>query len=152
MWPVLDARADITSPSAERDLLMNCDSFNLSPSTSIFPTRSLPAKTTIHRWLLVFFPSIKFSPFTVTRNKLQTNNVVVISTTTSINQYISWIVWIHRSKKLFSCYYMWYTIKYILRKNKPRKESRVHFYQWERLLKLISSGWSNRPGPTSRIE
>jgi len=99
---------------------------------------SPPAKSTIHRWLLVLCPSIKFTPFTVTRNKLQNNNGVVISTTTSINQYISWIVWIHRSKKLFTCYYMWYNIKYIPRKNKPRKESRVHFYQRERLLSSLA--------------
>jgi len=36
MCPSAVLDADITSPSAERDLLMNCDSFNLSPSTSIF--------------------------------------------------------------------------------------------------------------------
>lgn len=73
-WPDFEARADITSPSAERDLFINWDSFNLSPSTSIFPTRSLPAKSTSQRWLLVLCPFIRFSPLTVTRNKLHTDN------------------------------------------------------------------------------
>ena len=40
----LEARAEITSPKADRDLLMNWDSFSFSPSTSILPRRSLPAK------------------------------------------------------------------------------------------------------------
>lgn len=42
MLPLVSAA--ITSPSAERDLLMLCDSLNVSPLAPVFETRSLPAR------------------------------------------------------------------------------------------------------------
>ncbi|KAJ0625376.1 hypothetical protein HanLR1_Chr01g0000911 [Helianthus annuus] len=42
----LCASEDMTSPKADRDLLICCASFNLSPVTSDLSTRSLPARST----------------------------------------------------------------------------------------------------------
>ena len=50
MCPLLVARAEMTSPSAERDLLMDCASFSCSPADLLFFTRSEPARSTKESW------------------------------------------------------------------------------------------------------
>lgn len=67
MWELLLARAYMTSPRADNDLLMLWVSLSRSPCTSVFATRSLPAKSTNHSLLFVHSPVNKFSPFTMTQ-------------------------------------------------------------------------------------
>lgn len=71
MCGVFVARADMTSPSAESDLLMFCASLNLSPCASVFANRSLPARSISHNLLFVHSPLIKFSPLTITQCMLK---------------------------------------------------------------------------------
>mmetsp|Transcript_4419 Transcript_4419/g.16182 ORF Transcript_4419/g.16182 Transcript_4419/m.16182 type:complete len:201 (-) Transcript_4419:3185-3787(-) len=51
-----DASAEITSPSAESDLLIACASLSVSPSAPDFFTRSLPAKSTNESLPFVIVP------------------------------------------------------------------------------------------------
>jgi hypothetical protein len=44
--PEDDVSARIQLPSAERDWLILCASFNVCPAAPVFPTRSLPARST----------------------------------------------------------------------------------------------------------
>lgn len=78
MWELLLARANMTSPRADKDLLMFWVSLSRSPWTSVFATRSLPAKSTNHSLLFVHSPFNKFSPFTTTQ----------------------WMLWKRKEKKL----------------------------------------------------
>ena len=54
----------ITSPSAERDLLMFCASFSLSPVASVFESRSEPAKSIRCSFPTLLVPSMRFFPLT----------------------------------------------------------------------------------------
>lgn len=51
---------------------MLCASRRRSPITSLFATRSLPAKSTSHNLLRVHSPVIKFWPLTITQSMLET--------------------------------------------------------------------------------
>ncbi len=67
----------MTSPSADRDLLMLCASFKRSPWASLLATLSLPAKSTSQSLLRVHSPVIKFSPFTITHSILSKTQVTI---------------------------------------------------------------------------
>lgn len=63
-------RAWITSPRADKDLLMLCASLRRSPWASLLATLSLPARSTSQSLLFVHSPVIVFSPLTITHNML----------------------------------------------------------------------------------
>jgi len=70
MWEFFWARAVITSPKQERDLLINCASFSLSPVTSDLSTRSLPARSTKCKQLRMELPDVSL-PWTCTVSTLR---------------------------------------------------------------------------------
>lgn len=104
MCELLVARADMTSPSADRDRLIFCVSFSLSPSTSVFATRSLPARSTSHILLLVCSPFNKFSPLTITQWMLyRVRTTKIINKQWFSNHHIQiWFVPIKKKLKLTS--------------------------------------------------
>lgn len=73
IWLLFEAKEDMTSPRAERDLLMFWASLRRSPWTSVFASLSLPAKSTSQSLLLVHSPFITFFAFTVMQIILQGN-------------------------------------------------------------------------------
>lgn len=70
MWLLFVVRAWITSPRADKDLLMLCASLRRSPWASLLATLSLPARSTSQSLLFVHSPVIVFSPLTITHNML----------------------------------------------------------------------------------
>lgn len=70
MWEFFWARAVITSPKQERDLLIYWASFSLSPVTSDLSTRSLPARSTKCKQLRMELPDVSL-PWTCTVSTLK---------------------------------------------------------------------------------
>lgn len=73
MWLDLLAYAAMTSPSAERLLLMCCASFSRAPVASERPTRSDPAKSTRLSMLDSLLPDRKCCAVTCVMRAHQTN-------------------------------------------------------------------------------